>query len=62
MFSYKILNMSSIEIRVCGRYRMGEKIYKGKYSSVYIGKNVQSNAECAIKCEPKGTKMPLILH
>lgn len=29
---------------------MGEKIYKGKFSSVYIGKNVQSNAECAIKC------------
>ena len=42
--------MSSIEIRVCGRYRLGEKIYKGKYGSIYIGKNVQSGQEVAIKC------------
>jgi serine/threonine protein kinase len=54
--------MSSIEIRVCGRYRLGEKIYKGKYSSIYIGKNVQSGQEVAIKCEPRSTKVPLVIH
>jgi serine/threonine protein kinase len=54
--------MSSIEIRVCGRYRLGEKIYKGKYSSIYIGKNVQSGQEVAIKCELKSTKTPLVVH
>ena len=41
---------------------MGEKIYKGKYSSVYIGKNVQSTIECAIKCEPKTTKHKFIAN
>jgi serine/threonine protein kinase len=43
--------MSSLEIRVCGRYRLEGKIYEGQYASVYAGKNVQSEADCAIKCE-----------
>lgn len=45
--------MSSLEIRVCGRYRLEEKLFEGRHASVYAGKNVQSDIDCAIKCEPK---------
>lgn len=45
--------MSSLEIRVCGRYKLEEKLYEGRNASVYSGRNVQSDTDCAIKCESK---------
>lgn len=42
--------MSSIEIRVNGRYRIDDKLYEGKNCSVYTGKNVYSDTDCSIKC------------
>jgi predicted Ser/Thr protein kinase len=52
--------MSSIEIRVCGRYRLEDKLYEGKNSSIYSGKNVQSDTNCAIKSEPKSLKYSFV--
>ena len=48
--------MSSIEIRVAGRYILGEKLFEGPHSSIYMGRNAQSHNEVAIKCEPKASK------
>ena len=32
--------MSVVELRICGRYRLGSKIGVGNFSNVYLGKNV----------------------
>jgi len=54
--------MSSLEIRVGGRYRLEEKLYEGKYSTIYAGCNVQSDSYCSIKCEPKNIKPSLVIN
>ena len=32
--------MSTIEVRICGRYKLENKIGTGAFGSVYLGKNV----------------------
>lgn len=55
--------MSSVEIRVCGRYRIEDKLYEGRHASVYMGRNVQSDSDCAIKCEPKnGSPLSFVMN
>ena len=54
--------MSSIEIRVAGRYVLGEKIFEGPHSSVYMGRNAQSQNEVAIKCEPKKSQYKFLAN
>lgn len=43
--------MSLVEIRINGRYKLGQKICSSSYGDIYIGKNVQSNQDIAIKME-----------
>ena len=50
--------MSVVELRVCGRYRLGSKIGVGAFGVVYKGKNVQANQDVAIKMEEIKTKHP----
>jgi serine/threonine protein kinase len=52
--------MSSLEIRVCGRYRLEDKLYEGKASTIYSGRNVQSDTDCSIKCESKTVKPSMV--
>jgi serine/threonine protein kinase len=54
--------MSSIQIRVTGRYSIAKKIYEGPYSTVYVGKNSQSQQEVAIKCESKKSKHKFLIN
>jgi serine/threonine protein kinase len=54
--------MSSLEIRVCGRYRLEDKLYEGRMATVYSGRNVQSDTDCAIKCESKVVKPSLVAN
>jgi hypothetical protein len=54
--------MSSLEIRVCGRYRLEDKLYEGTRSTVYSGRNVQTDTDCAIKCEAKAIKPSFVGH
>ena len=35
--------MSIVEVRVCGRYKLGAKIGLGAFGSIYLAKNVQNN-------------------
>jgi len=43
--------MNIVEVRVCGRYKLGAKIGNGTFGSIYLARNVQTNTEVAIKTE-----------
>ena len=43
--------MSLVEIRINGRYKLGQKICCSSFGDIYLGKNVQSNQDVAIKME-----------
>lgn len=47
---------------MAGRYILGEKIFEGPHSSVYMGRNAQSNNEVAIKCEQKNSKHKFLFN
>lgn len=40
-----------MELRVGGKYRLGRKIYAGSFGDVYLGININTNEEVAIKLE-----------
>ncbi|CAD8208806.1 unnamed protein product [Paramecium octaurelia] len=54
--------MSIIELRVCGRYKLGPKIGVGSFGQIYLAKNVQSNQDVAIKIEEVKSKHPQLLY
>ncbi|MCO5613519.1 hypothetical protein L7F22_067796 [Adiantum nelumboides] len=51
-----------MEPRVGTKYRLGRKIGSGSFGEIYIGTNVQSNEEVAIKLESVRTKHPQLLY
>lgn len=46
------------EIRVGGKYRFGRKIGSGSFGDIYLGTNLVSGEEVAIKVEPVRAKHP----
>jgi len=51
-----------MELRVGGKFRLGRKIGSGSFGEVYIGTNVQSGAEVAIKLESIKSRHPHLLY
>lgn len=51
-----------MEPRVGTKYRLGRKIGSGSFGEIYIGTNVQSNEEVAIKLESVKSKHPQLLY
>jgi casein kinase 1 len=51
-----------MELRVGGKYRLGRKIGSGSFGDIYIGTNVQSGEEVAIKLESIKSKHPQLLY
>jgi len=51
-----------IEIRVGGKYRLGRKIGSGSFGEIYLGINIQTNEEVAIKLEPINTRHPQLMY
>lgn len=51
-----------MEIRVGGKYRLGYKIRSGSFGEVYLGINVRTNEEVAIKLEPVKARQPQLLY
>ncbi|TKR67326.1 hypothetical protein L596_023497 [Steinernema carpocapsae] len=47
-----------MELRVGGRFRLGRKIGSGSFGDIYLGENVQTQEEVAIKLECVKTKHP----
>jgi len=50
--------MSIIEVRVCGRYKLGQRLGTGSFGSIYLAKNVQTNTEVAVKMEEIKSRHP----
>merc|ERR1712066_1070824 len=50
------------ELRVGSKYRLGRKIGSGSFGDIYIGTNVQTGEEVAIKLESIKSKHPQLLY
>eukprot|EP00913_Durusdinium_trenchii_P034333 g32123.t1 len=51
-----------MELRVGGKFRLGRKIGSGSFGDIYIGTNVQTSEEVAIKLESIKSKHPQLLY
>ncbi|XP_004241866.1 casein kinase 1-like protein 2 [Solanum lycopersicum] len=51
-----------MEPRVGNKFRLGRKIGSGSFGEIYLGGNVQTNEEVAIKLENVKTKHPQLLY
>ncbi|XWS18850.1 hypothetical protein CRYUN_Cryun32bG0080300 [Craigia yunnanensis] len=51
-----------MEPRVGNKYRLGRKIGSGSFGQIYLGTNIQTNEEVAIKLENVKTKHPQLLY
>ncbi|EGR27420.1 hypothetical protein IMG5_196020 [Ichthyophthirius multifiliis] len=54
--------MSIVELRVCGRYKLAERIGAGAFGQLFIGKNVQTYQNVAIKIEEIKSRYPQLLY
>lgn len=52
----------SMELRVGKKYRLGRKIGSGSFGDIYIGTNVTTGEEVAIKLESVKTKHPQLIY
>jgi serine/threonine protein kinase len=51
-----------IEIRVGGKFKLGRKIGCGSFGEIYMGLNVQTKEEVAVKLEPTSSKNPQLSY
>ena len=51
-----------MELRVGGKYRIGRKIGSGSFGEIYLGTNVTTQEEVAIKLEEVKTRHPQLLY
>ena len=47
-----------MELRVGGKYRLGRKIGSGSFGDIYLGTNINTGEEVAIKLESVKTRHP----
>jgi serine/threonine protein kinase len=47
-----------MELRVGGKYKLSRKLGSGAFGDVYLGTNIKTNEEVAIKLEPVKSKHP----
>jgi len=50
--------MSTMDLRVGNKYRIGRKIGSGSFGDIYLGTNIISGEEIAIKLESVKAKHP----
>eukprot|EP00004_Rigifila_ramosa_P000555 TRINITY_DN1057_c0_g1_i2.p1 TRINITY_DN1057_c0_g1~~TRINITY_DN1057_c0_g1_i2.p1 ORF type:complete len:521 (-),score=90.23 TRINITY_DN1057_c0_g1_i2:1262-2692(-) len=51
-----------LDIRVSNRFRLIRKIGSGSFGEIYLGENVATHDEIAVKIEPSNTKHPQLLY
>ena len=56
------LLFSQRELRVGNKFRLGRRIGSGSFGDIYLGTNIQTGAEVAIKLETIRTKHPQLLY
>ena len=52
----------SVELRVGKKYRLGKKIGSGSFGDLYLGVNVQTGEDVAIKLEPVRSSYPQLMR
>jgi len=55
-------NETTMELRVGKKYRLGKKIGSGSFGDIYLGTNMTTGEEVAIKLESVKTKHPQLLY
>eukprot|EP01133_Synstelium_polycarpum_P015914 gene15914-18918_t len=50
-----------MELKIAGKYRIGRKIGGGSFGEIYLGTNIVTNEEVAIKLEPAKAAHPQLL-
>ena len=55
-------NRNKMELRVGKKYRLGRKIGSGSFGDIYLGTNMTTGEEVAIKLESVKTKHPQLLY
>lgn len=53
---------ATMELRVGKKYRLGRKIGSGSFGDIYLGTNMTTGEEVAIKLESVKTKHPQLLY
>jgi serine/threonine protein kinase len=51
-----------MELRVGKKYRLGKKIGSGSFGDIYLGTNVTTGEEVAMKMESTKTKHPQLVY
>ena len=51
-----------MDLKVGGKYRLGRKIGHGSFGDIYLGINIQSNEEVAVKLEKVRSSHPQLLY
>lgn len=51
-----------MDLKVGGKFKLGRKIGSGSFGEIYIGQNIQTNEEVAIKLEQIRTRHPQLLY
>lgn len=57
-----VIEYPFMEPRVGNKFRLGRKIGSGSFGEIYLGTNIQTNEEVAIKLENVKTKHPQLLY
>ena len=61
-FTMAHIRESSLELRVGKKFRLGRKIGSGSFGDIYLGTNMTSGEEVAIKLESVKSKHPQLLY
>lgn len=56
------LSQGHSDLRVGGKWRLGRRIGAGSFGDIYLGVNIHTNEEVAIKLESIKTKHPQLLY
>lgn len=56
------MNLKNVDIRIAGKYRLGGKIGNGSFGEIYLGINIQTNEEVAVKLERIDSRHPQLLY
>lgn len=62
MLSTPLEQEPTMELRVGKKYRLGRKIGSGSFGDIYLGTNMTTGEEVAIKLESVKTKHPQLLY
>ena len=55
-------NAEDFEIRIANRFKMGKKIGSGSFGEIYLGIDIQTGKEVAVKFEQLNVRRPQVIE